>query len=221
MTASFETAAQPPETPALAEPRTALANMGRQIAEADRAVRIEEAPLRGMVQVKGAIDDPGMSAVLSSELCAPTPGPLRAALTLEPSGAATGALWMAPDEIMLFTSYETAAETAARLDAALAEAPRLVEVVSDARTIFRLTGKGAREVIAKGAPIDLHAFSFGPGDFRRTKIGAVAAGVYQLPSETEIFEVFCFRSYAPYLAEWLSESAKTGALPGVLDPEPR
>lgn len=89
-----------------------------------------------------------------------------------------GVAWMSPDELMLFCSGQAAPAIAARLETALAKEHALVLDVSDAREIFRVDGPSAREVIAKGAPVDLAYEAFGVGDFRRTRIGQVAAAIW-------------------------------------------
>ncbi|MEO1328077.1 MAG: sarcosine oxidase subunit gamma family protein [Pseudomonadota bacterium] len=180
---------------------------------ADLAVRIEEAPLAGMITLKGDLEHPTLRAVVAEATGLEVPGIRKASL-----GEEGAVLWMAPDELLLIGPYDSAPDAAARLDADLAEAgPRLVEVVSDARARFRLIGSGAREVLAKGAPIDLHPSVFGVGDLRRTRLSHVAVGFWQTAAAPETFELVCFRSYARYAWEWLTASAEPGALPGVLE----
>ena len=91
--------------------------------------------------------------------------------------------------------------------------------MSDARAVFRLDGPGAREVLAKGAPVDLAPAAFGPGDFRRTRLGQVAAAFWM--PEPEVFDLMCFRSVAGFVADWLATAARPGSLPGFLAPAPR
>ena len=85
--------------------------------------------------------------------------------------------------------------------------------VSDARAVFSVTGRGARELIAKGAPVDMSPAAFGLGDLRRTHIGQVAAAFWMTADEA--LTLVCFRSYAGYMFDWLSASAKDGATPGL------
>ncbi len=198
------------ESADLALAKTAMAGLA---GATDLAARLEEAPLSGMVTLKADLADPAVGAAVQAALGVAAPAPRKATFGEDPERAA---LWMAPDELMLLCAYAEAATVAARLEEALGEAPRLVEVASDARARFRLTGPGAREVLAKGAPVDLHAAVFGPGDLRRTRLAQVAVAFWQTDAQPERFELVCFRSYAPYVWRWLKESAEPGALPGVL-----
>lgn len=175
------------------------------------ALRLEDAGLCGMVTLRGDLSDGALAAAVREATGQEVPDVRRFTLAGE-----TGVFWMAPDELMLRAPYEKAGETVSALRAALAGTVHMAVDVSDARQVMRLIGDGAREVLAKGAPIDLHVENFGVGDIRRTRIAQVAAAIYQTGSGPERFEVFCFRSYADYLWRWLAASMQPGALPGVL-----
>jgi len=88
--------------------------------------------------------------------------------------------------------------------------------VSDARATFRLTGAGAREVVAKGMPADLSRRAFGAGAARRSHLGPVAAAVWVVAEAPETLELVCARSVAGHVFDWLATSAREGTLPGVL-----
>jgi sarcosine oxidase subunit gamma len=64
--------------------------------------------------------------------------------------------------------------------------------------------------MAKLAPADLNPDSFTLGDFRRTRLGQVAAAFWMRDEDT--FEVICFRSVADYTFDLLAASAKAGAV---------
>jgi sarcosine oxidase subunit gamma len=119
--------------------------------------------------------------------------------------------WMSPDELMLFSTHEDAAGLAADLADALKDSHHLAVNVSDARAIFRLTGPGARAVLAKGAPVDLAPDPFGPGDFRRTRLGQVAAAFWMV--EDDVFDLMCFRSVGGFVGDWLENAALPASLP--------
>lgn len=188
--------------------RTPLAGVATP---SELAVRLEEAPLAGMVTLKGDLGSPELAAAVRNATGLDLPAVRKAAM----SDAHT-VLWMAPDELLLFTDYAGADALAERLSASLGDAPHLAEVVSDARARFRLTGPGAREVIAKGAPVDLHPDAFGLGDVRRTRLAQVAVGFWQSADDPESFDLVCFRSVALYVWRWLQASSERGSLPGAL-----
>jgi len=124
--------------------------------------------------------------------------------------------WMSPDEMMVFCGYDQADYIVTAINKALDGQHHLAVNVSDARTIMTVTGDAAREVIAKGAPVDLSKDAFGVGDLRRTRLGSIAAGIFQTSDKPDSFSIFCFRSYSPYLWEWLAASSKDGSFPEAL-----
>lgn len=174
------------------------------------AVELEAVGLRGMITLRGDFANETFAAAVRELASVEIPGTRRFA-----GAPKRGAAWMSPDELLITLPYAEAAAGVATLDAALAGIPHLAVDVSDARQVFRLTGAGAREVLAKGAPIDLHPSAFGPGDLRRTRIGQIVAMIVQTGDAPESFEVYCFRSYGAYLWRWLQVSAAQGSLPSV------
>ncbi len=175
------------------------------------AVAVEEAGLAGMVSLRGDFSDACLRA--AAEAVAGVAAPETRRIVREGGRALA---WMAPDELLLLLPYGEGAEAAAAFEARLEGRPGMAVDVSDARALFRLTGDGAREVIAKGAPVDLSRAAFGPGDLRRSHLGQVAAAFWQVSEGPEVFELICFRSAAGYVFEWLVESAEAETLPGVL-----
>lgn len=77
---------------------------------------------------------------------------------------------------------------------------------SDARAVLRLSGAAARQVLAKGLPIDLHPRVFGPGDAALSQIALIGAHVWQI-DERPTYEIAVFRSLAGSFADWLIASA--------------
>lgn len=179
---------------------------------ADWAV-LEAAPLSGMLTLRGDLASPQMAAAVQAAAGLPTPATRQAVYA-----QSAAAYWMSPDELLLRIDYEQAGAAYAAAKDALRGAPSLVTDVSDARQIFELTGPGARETLAKGAPVDMHPSKFVAGQVRRTRIGQVAAMIALAEIEpAEKFEVFCFRSYAAYLQRWLGAAAEPDARAGIFD----
>jgi sarcosine oxidase subunit gamma len=176
--------------------------------ETDPAVAIAERAA-GMVTLRGDLASPALADAVSAATGCALPDPR--SIVFDGDRAAA---WMSPDELMLFTTPGAAADTAAGISRALAGSHHLAADVSDARSLFRLTGPGAREVLAKGAPVDLAPEAFGPGDFRRTRLGQVAAAFWC--SEPDTFDMMCFRSVGGFVADWLANAARPGSLPGHL-----
>ena len=85
-------------------------------------------------------------------------------LPTEPNTAATKgsvtALWLGPDEWLLTCPVEDAAFFINSLREALNDTRCAITEVSDGRVAFALAGPSARDVLAKGCPLDLHPRSF-------------------------------------------------------------
>jgi sarcosine oxidase subunit gamma len=172
-------------------------------------VRITPLAPAGMVTLRADLALPALAPAVASATGCAMPAP-RHIVFADGNAAA----WMAPDELMLIVEAGAAGATVAALAAGLGSAHHLAVDVSDARVLFRIAGPGAREVLAQGAPVDLAPSAFGPGDFRRTRLGQVAAAFWC--REPEVFELMCFRSVGGFVADWLATAAGPGRLPGFL-----
>lgn len=172
-------------------------------------VSIAEAGPVGMITIRGDFADAGFAKAVEAAAGVAVPEVRTFAET------ATGGLgWMSPDELLWVLPYDDAPKAATDLSAALGDSHHMVVNVSDARTVLRVTGKAARELIAKGAPVDMSPAAFAAGQFRRSHIGQLAAAFWVSGDERTI-TIVCFRSAGAYLFAWLSESARDGATPGL------
>jgi sarcosine oxidase, subunit gamma len=169
----------------------------------DGATRVEEAGLQGMVTLKGDLGSAKMKAALKSV----RPGLPAQRGIVEKDGRAVA--WMARDEVLILCDYGEANAVVAGLETALAGEHFLAVIVSDARAMFRVTGPGAREAVAKVAPVDLHPESFKAGEMRRTRLAQVAGAIW-LSDEDQI-SVIAFRSVARYVFDILTISARDDA----------
>ena len=158
----------------------------------------------GMVALRGDLADEGLKAAVTGLTGTAFPDRLRIEGT-----SARGAAWMSPDELLIFVPRDEAGAAVARLSEALAGTHHLVADVSDLRVALRLDGPEAREVLAKLSPADLHPDAFGPGAFRRSHLGQVAAAFWL---EGEGARAICFRSVGDYLLALLRQSAADGAV---------
>ena len=166
-------------------------------------VTIREAGLRGMIILRGDLSNKKLRSVCKKLSGVAFPEKGQAFCDGE-----QGLCWMSPDELLVMVPYAQAAEAVDQIDKALSGTHYLAENVSDARALIFVEGPYAREVIAKLAPADLHPNSFKPGDFRRTRLGQVAAAFWMRDEDT--FEVICFRSVAGYTFDLLAASAQAG-----------
>ena len=76
-------------------------------------------------------------------------------------------MWLGPDEWLVLTEPGAETDMVARLQEALAETPSSIVDVSGNRVQLRLSGDHARDVLAKGCPLDLHPRVFRPGQSHR------------------------------------------------------
>ena len=74
---------------------------------------------------------------------------------------------------------------------------------SHGRAIFRIEGPRARDVLAKGTPVDLHRRAFGPGRSAVTQMAHI--GVHIAEVGPDAFELSLFRGFAESFWEWLGE----------------
>ncbi len=179
----------------------AVTELGGKVA--DGWVTVRDAGLRGMITLRGNLDDPTLRATCEEVTGVSFP----AALSATYDGR-RGLVWMAPDEMLVMVRYDDVAQHLELFHRALAGQDYLAKNVSDARTVMFVEGAGAREVLAKLAPVDLHPDHFPVGMARRTRLGQIAAAFWARDAET--FEVVCFRSVGDYAYSLLAASADGG-----------
>ena len=109
-------------------------------------LKLSVQPLRGMVTLRADLSDAAVAGAVKTAVGSDMPDVRKATET---------ALWMSPDELLLLTPYGEAGVAVDKLTEALSGVHHLAVDVSDARTMFKLEGDAAREVLAKGAPVDL------------------------------------------------------------------
>lgn len=131
---------------------------------------------------------------------------LGAALPLEPNTAAGGAsriLWMGPGEWVLLGGP-------AALDRAVSEAcgealHHLADV-TDGRTILRIEGMAAADLLAKGCSLDFHPRAFRPGSCAQSLLAQVRV-LIERPSEAPSFNLVVDRTQLAHLNAWLDLAA--------------
>lgn len=165
---------------------------------------VAEVTGQGMVSLRADLADPVVAEALTAVTGLAVP-----ALRAMTSGAGRAVAWMSPDEALVICPASEAARLTEALGTALADQFATVADVSDARTMFEVSGPGAREVTAKLTPVDLHPDHFGPGQMRRTRLGQVPAAIW-MPAPDRL-RVLCFRSVGQYVSDLLANAAAPGA----------
>ena len=72
--------------------------------------------------------------------------------------------------------------------------------------MLRLSGDGARQLLQRGAAIDLHPSVFAAGGGAVTMIAHVGVIFWQV-DDRPTYDIATFRSYADNFRHWLDESA--------------
>jgi len=78
--------------------------------------------------------------------------------------------------------------------------------LSDALPVLHLSGRGLRQVLARGLPVDLHPSVFRPGDVVSSVVALIPVHLWLL-EDGESCEIAVPRSFAGSFAEWLADSA--------------
>lgn len=114
-------------------------------------------------------------------------------------------VWAGPNQWLAVAERENGRDLEAELKEQLAGIASVVDQ-SDGRVVVRISGPRARDVLAKGVPIDLHPRAFKPGDVAITHASHIGIILWQT-DDAPTYEAALFRSYADSFAHWLFESA--------------
>jgi methylglutamate dehydrogenase subunit D len=116
-----------------------------------------------------------------------------------------GFAWAGAGQWLATADGEDGAAFERRLRATLGDLASVSDQ-SDGRTIIRIGGVRARDVLAKGVPIDLHPRAFRAGDTAVTTVAHVGVHLWQV-DEAPTYELIVSRSFAAGFWEWLTEAA--------------
>ena len=118
----------------------------------------------------------------------------------------SAALWLGPDEWLLISSEQRAAETAAALSAALAGLAHSLVDVSHRQVALEVSGPDAPALLAAGCPLDLDASSFPVGMCTRTMLAKAEIVLWR--TRADGFRIEVWRSFAHYVSAFLAEAAR-------------
>ena len=141
-----------------------------------------------------------------------------------PDAAGAGVARIGPARALAIAPIEREAaleEALARAFAAQLEAD--VALVSDMHAVFRVSGKGALDVLRQGAPLDLSPGAFPPGAVAGTELWAVTVLILRGPEPEPAFTLLVDNSFAGYVEDWLAvaSGAPSALRPGVMSHPPR
>lgn len=101
-------------------------------------------------------------------------------------------------------------ETLRRLDESTLGRDAVVTEIGHSRTVVRVTGAGARELLNRGLPVDLDATVFPADAFAQSVIHHIAVLVHWVPvAGDHAFDVYVTSDYAVSFWEWLTEAAQS------------
>jgi sarcosine oxidase subunit gamma len=117
------------------------------------------------------------------------------------SGYADDNLMVAAIDAGRFLIVSAEVDLASRFEAALPSSEGAVSDLSHGRSVLRLEGDAAVDVLAKGMAIDLHPTAFPAGRAVQTMIHHVDVLVHR--RNASAFDLVVLRGFAEFFAEWL------------------
>jgi sarcosine oxidase, subunit gamma len=168
-------------------------------------ISLREISERGMIDLRGFTSDRKFMAAAKAVLGVELPKEPRSSSSWGDSKV----LWLSPDQWLITCPRGKAQEIADALVKELGSIHSLAVNVSDMRTIIRLEGALAREVVMKGSTLDLTDGTYMPGTVRRMRFAEIAALLHIVGED--VIDVYVFRSYAQYAWDFLVKAARKGS----------
>lgn len=173
-----------------------------QAQRADARLVCAERPFLGHINLRGDAGDPRFVAAVA--------GIVGTGLPIVPNTVSRGGdnvvCWLGPDEWLIMTPPGREDPIARGLRAALGGFFAAVTEVSGGQTVLQLRGDAARDLLAKGCPLDLHPRAFGVDRCAQSHLAKAPILVRQV-DEAPSFEIVVRRSFADYLWVWLEDAA--------------
>jgi len=169
-----------------------------------RGVRLGERPL-GKIALRG---DPGARSFMAAVGRA-----LDLLLPNEPNSTSgkgdLTALWQGPDAWLVTCPPDEVGARIDKLSKALSDAHAAITDVSDGQVALRLAGPSARDLLAKGCPLDLHPRAFPPGSCAGSLLAKASALIHLALDEPQAgptFDLYVARSFAHYVWAWIEDA---------------
>ena len=187
--------------------------------ENEVGVEMGERPLLGMINLRAQKSDPVLSPAITKVLGLELPTDVNTV-----SGRIDGiyTLCLGPDEWLIVTPSNKEQNLYSELTQALEQLHTSINLVGESRTLIRLSGLYARNVLAKGCSVDLHPRVFKPGKCAQTILGRSDITVHQVADEAgtnaTTYDIIVFRSFAEYVWTWLEDAAREYGVRVVIHP---
>ncbi len=184
-------------------PLANLALAARAVEQPGEAgVVLGEGALRGQLNLRGEVKRKKFRDAVAAALGVAPP---RQPNTVAEAGG-VACLWLGPDEWLVITPPARREAVLAELGEALAGLSASLTDVSDGRAVITLSGAHARDVLAKGCSLDLHARVFGPGRCAQSTLAQADILLHQ-KDDSPSFDIYVPRSFAEYLWAWLEDAS--------------
>lgn len=192
--------------------RSALAHLGlatraRTGNGGDAGVLLSECAFRRQITVRGHAADPAFTQAVEQAIGLVPPSEPNTAAGPRDLAEGPRILWLGPDEWLVVGTGATETNLPAALGSATESQHAAVVDVSDGRAVIAISGRDARDLLAKGCPLDLHPSRFAPGRCAQTLIAHAHVILHQVDDGPR-YEMYVHRSFADYLWRWLEDAAR-------------
>ena len=160
---------------------------------------VEESHFTNKINLRGDFDSSTVNSGLSSLLAMECS---LAANTFVSNGNST-LFWLGPDERLLYTD----SNPQSIIDRWCESSGTGAVDVSDYSTVLQLSGSKVRDVIASGAPFDVHPDEFGVGQCAQTRFGN-ASILLSNHAELPVFQLQVRWSFAEYVFEYIKRVSR-------------
>lgn len=169
---------------------------GRFGAEGDTPIQLSErrAAIAQVMARKG--QDSALRAAFKSTLGFDLPGPGSSA-----TSGSTTAIWIAPETWLILRQESQGDELIRELTSACGATASIADQTWG-KSVVRISGARARDVLAKGCRIDLHQRAFGPSNSAVTPIAHIHAALLQVDA-APTFDLIVPSTLARDFVEWL------------------
>ena len=170
-----------------------------------KAVSLSEAAATGKLCLRGDPNDRAFLSAVGSVLDLVLPTEPNTVTDTE--GVAV--LWAGPDEWLVVLPALDLPEMKGRLADALHGIRSAVVDLSDARSVIRIEGTHARDVLAKGCALDLHPRVFRAGQAAHSLLAGATVTLHQTTDHdaAPAYDIYVPRSLADHLWRWLHDAA--------------
>ena len=168
----------------------------------DPGVLLSEHRPGAILHLAGTADDPAFASSIEGVLGVGLP--TEAGRVTEGDGVA--ALWLAPTRWLVTSEGRDGRELEGALRHALEGSSSAVNDVSSGRTVIRIAGSRARDLLSKGCPLDLHPVAFGNGQCAQSLLGQITVLLHATNGGVRI-DLYVARGLAVSLWEFLTERA--------------